>query len=278
MNRHKKTRQRVNLWLAMQIVITVLLFGAPNVFAINASVNQGAVALEQDATEILLNASEYLARQESFSVTIQSSYDAIQDDGQVIEFSEIRKVLVQRPNQMRVEVTRSDGDQDMLLFNGQELTAYKSTENLFARVDHPGTIDSAIVYLVKDLQLRFPLARLWLTTLPEQLKGQIEAANYVETNLLYDLPVDHLAARMKEVDVQVWIDQGAKPLLRRVVITYVSDPAQPQFRANFMDWNLTPETSKADFVLTPPAGAEEILFLAPLKPTPRQVDEKGDKS
>jgi hypothetical protein len=219
-----------------------------------------------------------MAGLQSFSVTVRSSYDALQDDGQMIEFGEIRKILVKRPDQMRVEVKRSDGDQNLLLFNGQALTAYKSADNVFARTAHPGTIDSAIVYLVKDLQLRFPLARLWLTTLPEQLKGQIESANYVETNLLYDVPVDQLAVRLKEVDVQLWVDQGKSPLIRRVVITYRNDPGQPQFRADFLDWNLIPETSDADFTLSPPAGAEEILFLAPVKPSLRQVDKKGDKS
>ena len=116
------------------------------------------------------------------------------------------------------------------------------------------------------------------STLPEQLKGQIEYASYVETNRLYDVPVDQIAARLKEVDVQLWVDQGAIPLLRRVVITYRNDPGQPQFRADFLDWNLRPETVDADFTLTPPAGAEEILFLAPVKPSLRQVDKKGDKS
>jgi len=265
-------------WLVVQIVVTALLLGIPNAFASDDSTNQNVSAQESDATAILLNAADYMAGLQSFRVTVRSSYDALQDDGQMIEFGEIRKILVKRPDQMRVDVTRSDGDQDLLLFNGQALTAYKSADNVFARTAHPGTIDSAIVYLVRDLQLRFPLARLWLTTLPEQLKGQIEYANYVETNLLYDVPVDHLAARLKEVDVQLWVDQGKSPLIRRVVITYRNDPGQPQFRADFLDWNLSPDTSDANFILAPPAGAEEILFLAPVKPSPRQVDKKGNKS
>jgi hypothetical protein len=277
MNTHKRIRQRLIPWLAILLAATALLSGAANVFAADESAEKDIVAQEKAVTESLLNAIQFLARQQNFSVTIRSSYDAIQDDGQMIEFGEIRKILVQRPDLMRAEVTRSDGDQDLLLFDGQTLTAYKSADNVFARVEHPGTIDSAIVYLVKDLQIRFPLARMLLTTLPEQLKAQIESIRYVEENLLYDVPVDHFAVRMKEVDVQIWVDQGPEPLLRRVVITYRNEGAQPQFRADFTAWNLTPETSGADFVLTPPADAEEILFLAPVKLSP-QVDEKGGKS
>jgi hypothetical protein len=278
MNRQIKLWLRIVRSLALQLVVTALLLGLPNVFASDDRSNQNVPAEEKDAAALLINAAEFLARQQSFRVTVRSSFDALQDDGRMIEFGEIRKILVKRPDQMRADVTRSDGDQDLLLFNGQTLTAYKATDNVFAQVEFSGTIDSAIVYLVKNLQIRFPLARLWLTVLPEQLKGQIESASYVETNMLYDVPVDQLSARLKEVDVQLWVDQGKTPLLRRVVITYRNDPGQPQFRADFLDWNLSPESSPADFSLTPPAGAEEILFLSPVKPGPSQVDKKGDKS
>ncbi len=163
------------------------------------------------------------------------------------------------------------------MFDGQALTAYKAAENVYARAEHSGTIDSAIVFLVKDLQIRFPLARLLLTTLTEQLKQQVESVSYVEVNQLYEAPVDQLAARTADVDFQLWVDQGDKPLPRRVVITYKNDPGQPQFRADFLDWNLAPEIAADAFTLTPPEGAEEILFLAPVRPETLPVVQEGGK-
>ncbi len=58
---------------------------------------------------LLLRMADFLARTPAISVTMRSDYDAIQADGQRIEFGEHRRILVQRPDKMRVEVERSDG-------------------------------------------------------------------------------------------------------------------------------------------------------------------------
>jgi hypothetical protein len=56
------------------------------------------------------------------------------------------------------------------------------------------------------------------------------------------VPCDHLAVRTAGgVDFQVWIAQGDEPLPRRIVITYKDENGQPQFWADFSNWNLAPE-------------------------------------
>ncbi len=61
---------------------------------------------EAVAKELLLKTSDFLSQLSSFSVTIRSSYDAIQDDGQRIEFGEIRNILIQRPDRLSAEVLK----------------------------------------------------------------------------------------------------------------------------------------------------------------------------
>jgi hypothetical protein len=51
----------------------------------------------------------------------------------------------------------------------------------------------------------------------------------------------------------------------RVVITYRKSPGQPQFWANFSDWNLAPAVSDATFVAQVPAGAQKVAFAAELQ-------------
>ena len=54
----------------------------------------------------------------------------------------------------------------------------------------------------------------------------------------------------------------ARPLPLRVVLTYVGEPGQPQFWANFSDWNTSPRLPETTFQFTPPAGARQIAFAA----------------
>jgi len=236
-----------------------------------------AVHAEQspEARAILLKMANFLAEAPGFSVSVRSGYDAIQEDGQRIEFGERRKILLQRPDRLCVEMERSDGEQGLVLFDGRVITAFKADDNVYARVERPGNVDGAVVFLVRDLQMTLPLARMFLTTLPQELENRVESVAYVEENTLFAVPVDHLAARTAEVDLQVWVAQGEQPLPRRVVITYRNAPGQPQFRADFTDWNLAPEAGAADFTFTPPAGAEQIPFLAPVRKGSLPAQEGG---
>ena len=48
----------------------------------------------------------------------------------------------------------------------------------------------------------------------------------------------HLAFAQEHVDWQVWIEDGAQPLVRKFVITYKDEPGAPQYTAIFFDWKL----------------------------------------
>jgi hypothetical protein len=232
-------------------------------------------AEETEARGLLLNMAGALAQAPAFSVTVHSSYDAIQADGQRIEFAERRRILLQRPDRVRVETERSDGDRGMLLFDGRGITAFRAADNLYARVEKTGTVDEAVVYLVRDLQLTMPLARMFLTTFPQDLGKQLTEVSYVEENRLFDVPTDHLAARSADVDLQVWITQDEPPLPRRVVLTYKNAPGQPQFRADLFDWNLAPVVAADSFAFHPPVDAEHVPFLAPMRRIDSLSTQKG---
>jgi hypothetical protein len=220
---------------------------------------------EQRAMTVLKNMSQYLAQAERFNVTIRDGYDAVQQSGQKVEFGELRKVTVSRPDHLRIEVERSDGEKGLVIFNGKDLTVYNADKNVYATVSRQGTVDQVIKYALEDLKIRLPLAMMLLSTLPSQLDKLVVSADYVETTTITDVPCDHLAVRTsKGVDFQVWVAQGNDPLPRRIVITYKDESGQPQFWADLSNWNLAPEVSDALFTFTPPEGANRIQFLAEL--------------
>lgn len=249
------------LWVLFAVMSTILTLGTAMVFA--AADIPATTAAEQDpeARAILMKAAEYIAKLPSFSVTLRSSYDAIQDNGQYIEFGEKRNILLHRPDRLRVETERSDGEQNLVLFDGEVITAFKEDDNVYAMAEKPGTVDDALVYMVRDLQFTLPMARLLHTGLMEQIEKRITAISYVEENTLFDVVTDHLAVRTEGVDMQLWVAQGDEPLPRRIVLTYMNAPGQPQFRGDFTDWSLAPKFTSDSFVFTPPTDAEKIPVI-----------------
>ena len=248
-----------SLHLALPVV-SLMLMMAPVLVA--QEQNATPSASEQRAMTILKNMSEYLAKAERFSVTIRDGYDAVQASGQKIEYGEVRKVTISRPDHLRFEIERSDGEKGLVIFDGKDITVYTAKKNVYATVSRPGTLDQAIKYAVDDLKVRVPLALMLVSTLPSELDKLVVSADYVETTTITDVPCDHVAARTSTgVDFQVWVAQGSEPLPRRVVITYKDETGQPQFWADLSNWNLAPEVSDALFTFTPPNGADRIQFL-----------------
>ena len=211
-----------------------------------------------------------LASAKRFSVSMLMNYDVVQESGQKIQFSEVRKVLIDRPNHLRVDAKQSNGDEGGLIFDGKVLTLYNTGENVYSQTDVDGTVDGGLRYAVGKLGVRIPLARMLVTTLPQELEKLNSQIDFVELNTLGAEPTDHIAARTETVDYQVWIASDMLP--RQIVITYKDEPGQPQFQADFSDWNLSPSITSSSFTYHPPKGAEKIRTLMPAS-MPRDIGD-----
>jgi hypothetical protein len=215
-----------------------------------------------DAKGILQRMADYLAKTPAFAVNLNDSYDTVQASGEKIEFSATRKIVVSRPNGLRVEREGSDGEKQMVLYDGKDITIFSPSDNVYAQTAKPGGIDEAVKYFLKDLNMKLPLAVLLVSQLPVELERRTQSLDYVEKTTIHGQAAHHLAARTETVDYQVWIAEGPKPLPLRVVLTYKLEEGQPQFRAQFSDWNLSPQIDNAQFAFTPAEGAKKIAFLA----------------
>ena len=216
---------------------------------------------DEDAAAVLQRMAELLAAAPGLAVTIGSEYDAVQADGQKIEFGETRRVALRRPDRLRVDGERRDGQRRGLLFDGKELAVFDLDGGVFASVPKTGSVDDAIDYFVDDLEMRLPLHDLLSTRLPEALaEAGGSGAEFIEEESIGGALCDHVAVRGTGVDFQVWVEQGERPLPRRIVITYKDAPGQPQFRATLSGWDLAAELPDSLFVFEPAEGAEKIPF------------------
>ncbi|MBK8118835.1 MAG: DUF2092 domain-containing protein [Sulfuritalea sp.] len=124
----------------------------------------------------------------------------------------------------------------------------------------PGDIDHTVVYYIRDLKMRLPLAPLLMAHFPEEMQSRIESVDYVERTTILGEPAHHIAARTANIDFQVWIVDGKRPLPLRIVLNYRNEAGHPQFWVQFSKWNLAPQFAKSTFEFKAPKGAEQILF------------------
>jgi hypothetical protein len=241
------------------VLLVVFLTGVP---AGTQTPRTAAPKLDEQAMAILERMADLLSQAQRISVMVDIGFDVVQDSGEKIEFGETRKVVISRPDHARIDITKRDGATSGFIFDGKEIAVFNARENVYATAARPGTLDEAIDYFINDLDMRFPLAELFSSKLAETLQEKVRAASYVEQASIAGVPCDHLALRGDQADLQLWIAQGDQPLPRRLVITYKHAAGQPQFWAQFSDWNLSPDVPDSLFVFTPPEGAAKIAFTA----------------
>ena len=217
-----------------------------------------------DAKAILMRMADFLSKTPRMSVTVHSSYDALQGEGDKVEWNDIREVTLSRPDRLRIDTQRSDGARTRLVFDGKEITTFDESSKTYAQASHPGSVDDAVVYFVHDLGMRLPLAVLLMSRLPAELQQRVQSVEYVEKTATLSAPAHHIAGQTATVDFQLWIADGDQPMPLRAVLTYKEAPGQPQFRAQFSDWNFDSQAPESAFMFTPPEGAKKIPFAAAL--------------
>jgi hypothetical protein len=114
--------------------------------------------------------------------------------------------------------------------------------------------------------MALPLSLLLQTTAPQELERQTQQLDYVEKTTIFGAPAHHLAGQGEQVDYQIWVADGDRPLPQRIVLTYRNEMGQPQFRAQFLNWNLKPAAPAALFAFKPAPGMQRISFRAQLSP------------
>ena len=247
--------------LLTRFAYIVFLFIALGITPPNSiSQETGSQNIDSESIADLQKMFDFIGESETISVTAESNYDARQKSGQLIEFGAISKWYIKRPSHVRVDIYNRDGTERSFYFDGNSITLYDKSQNVYASVIKKGNLDQAFDYYMDVLDMPMPLAELFSEKHPFDINKSVISSMYVGESKINGFACNDLAFRTEEVDLQVWIEQGKKPLPQRMIITYKESPGNPQYRARFSDWNLSPKLKDSLFEFKPPKDAEKIQF------------------
>jgi hypothetical protein len=224
---------------------------------------EDALVIDADALVVLKGMADYLVAAKEFGYRAETNYDVVQDSGAKIEFGASRKMLVSRPNRLRIEATRRDGVHSLVVFDGKAMWVAAPEQNAYATVAQQGDLDQAINFAVTQLHLKAPLTDLISPDFYAHTTANLVSALYLGETVVTGDACDHILLSNDYVDFQMWVTTGKQPVLRRIVITYREAPGQPQFRAHFLKWDMSPEKTAGKYTFEPPADAERIRFYSP---------------
>jgi hypothetical protein len=242
--------RRPHIWIAG--ALGMLLCSTP--FASSASA-------ADDAPQILKAMSDYMASQKTISLTFDSDIEVITPEVEKVQFASSGKMLLSRPDKLRVSRTGGYADVD-IVFDGKTITALGKNINAFTQMEAGGSIDQLIGKL-RDLNiLSAPGADFLGTHVFEDLMDGVISAKHIGLGVIDGVECEHLAFRDRDVDWQIWIEVGARPIPRKYVITSKGVGAAPQYTLRIKDWKTDAPIAADVFALTPPAGASKVALEA----------------
>lgn len=220
-----------------------------------------APALEPAALEKLKGMSDLLKNTGSFTFTARTVREQRTTSGQMLDFFGVSRFAVARPNRMRVD-SKGDLYNASLWYDGKTLSIFSVKSTFYARADAPPTIDEALAMLADRFETPIPVAGLLLKDPYAWMMDGVKTAFEFGVVEIDGVACHHLAFSEDEADWQIWIEDGARPLPRRLAITYKKIAGAPRVVASLQDWNLSPKLPASEFAFQPPAGAKKVEWSA----------------
>ena len=152
-----------------------------------------------DGRALLLRMGQLLGKTQQLSVTAHAAYDTLQSSGEKVEWNEVRRLTLSRPDRLRMEAEKSNGVRTLVIFDGKDISAYDEVGRVYAQARQPGGVDESLVYLVRDLGVRLPLALLFVSGAANELDRRVRSVEYVEKTSILGAPAHHLIGRTESV-------------------------------------------------------------------------------
>jgi hypothetical protein len=250
---------------------------APVDLAAAEPAKQAKPAISEEASAALQRMGQTM-RAEQFSFQAQTIRVYATPDGEPLHIFHTLKVTVHRPNRVMAEVSGDDGS-SKLFFDGKTATVYSAVQNKYASIAVPdGTIEGMLKEAVGRLGVDFPLADFLSEAPSKAFLTGVTAGRVVNTLTIDGTPYDHLFFfQPPGIELELWLSKNEQSLPRRLIVTYRSLPGQPNFIAQFSDWNFNIHPADADFAFQPPAGATQVELKPVAAAAPPAAKKKGSR-
>jgi hypothetical protein len=217
----------------------------------------GAWAQAGDAKVMLKAMSDYVGRQQTIELSFDSDIEVITPSLEKIQFTNSGDALLQRPDKLRAH--RLGGYADVALsFDGKKVSILGKHLNAYAQLDAPGSVDRLIEALRAGHGVALPFADLLLTNSYDSLVAGVLEAKHIGRGVIDGRECEHLAFRNFDTDWQLWIEVGASPIPRKMVITSKTLNSAPQYTLRVKSWKTDVKPAPEAFVFLPPANAKRL--------------------
>jgi hypothetical protein len=217
----------------------------------------GSRLVEPRVEELVRAMSDRLARATAFALEAEEVYEEVPEHSPRRQLTNVRHVVLRRPDRLAGDAA-GDAVNRAFRYDGRTFSAIDHEQNVWASGAVPPTIDEALDWVFDQTGTVIPLADFLYGDAYARLMGSVQRGIYVGIHEAAGVACHHLSFEQATIDWQIWIDAGADPLPRKLVITYKTEDEVPQYAVTIRKWDLDPKVPESLFEFAPPAGATRI--------------------
>ena len=217
---------------------------------------KGSASVDPEALAALDKMGTYLRTLGSFELKADTLTDNVLENGQTAQFAGTVDYKVRRPNGFVITVA-DDRKVRQFNYDGKSFTVYSPRMSYYATVPAPPTIREALDRAYQRYGITLPMDDLFRWGEPGDKRDNLKSGFLVGYAKMGGQDADQYAFRSANIDWQIWIAKGDKPLPLKVVLTDVSDPARPQYTATY-HWTPSARFTDATFAFKPPPNGKPI--------------------
>jgi hypothetical protein len=222
---------------------------------------QAAVpSIDPHADELLSKTCAALGTADAFSFHAEIMFDQVLPHAVKVQYAAEMNFALERPDELMVDY-HSDLGGKRLWYQGNTLTIFDEPHQMYASMKVPSSIDTMLDQVEQTQHLTLPLSNLAYSDPCQRIRKQIIFGSYIGVNDVSGVDCDHVAFSSRDIDLQLWLDRSGKPVPRKMVINYRTEPGSPEYIAVLSDWKFPKQISDSRFSPQLPKDAKRIEFL-----------------
>jgi hypothetical protein len=246
-------------WRAAAFCLAALLAACADPAPSARPVTTPADVLDEAASDALRRMANTLTSAPAFTLRFTTLREAPAGPDHSILLGGAAAIAVRRPNRFYASVG-SDLGSFNLWYDGRNLTALNTHQNVYASAPLSGNIEAALKAMEARLGVTLPILPLLADDPYAMLTPAGTMGRLVGRSIIRDTVVDHFAMTGPEGHWEIWLEAAHSALPLRV--SYV-EPGAARLRVilDFQEWNLRARLPDATFAFTPPRDAARANFL-----------------
>jgi hypothetical protein len=216
-------------------------------------------AVSPESIKALQDMGAYLQTVTCFRATAEVTGERVPADGQKLQHTATATLDVARPNRLRVRMSSPRPERE-LVFDGRTVTLHTPALKYYSTVELVDTVGGLVGKRQERFGVDVPLSDLFPWGTPAAPLDTIQSGMNAGQDFVGQDLCDHYAFRQGDVDWQIWIMTGSRPLPRKIVSIDRKDEARP-LSVTLIGWNTKPTFDAATFTFVPPKGATKVELV-----------------